>query len=136
MTTLNAVLIPCDGDKPVQSVTYDDSDYRNLTALIFDGDRTGTFTSLQATGADGTVVSLWGDDEGLLRSDAHQRINARAMQLYAHLTGATIEDFMSPLVGDWVVLGGADDDGESLAVPGWVQDFPFTWASSIPKADS
>lgn len=128
MSTINVIVIPADGTKPVRRDSYDTSDYTNLTALIFNGDRTGTFQCMTSADKDGNEVTLWLDDEGLLREDAGERINARAMELYAHLEEIGIEGFRVPLVGDYVITGGADEDGESLDAPGWIMDFPFTWS--------
>lgn len=125
---INVILIPADGAKPVQRTSYDTSDYKNLTALIFNGDRDGTFQCMTSADSLGHEVTFWFDDEGLFREDAGEAVNARAMQLYAHLEGMKVEDFSVPLVGDYVITGGADEDGESLDAPGWIMDFPFTWS--------
>lgn len=129
MGMINAILIPSDRTQDVRTVQYDDSDFTNLTALIFNGDRTGTFASTTISSPRGTV-SFWYDDEGLFRlgtEKINDIINLRAMELWAFLENATIHDFGTPLVGDYVILGGADEDGNSLPAPDWVKELTFTW---------
>lgn len=132
MSTIHVILIPADKTKPVARTTYDSSDYTNLTALIFNGDRTGTFDGM-TTAADGPYeeeITFWFDDNGLARADNEEIadiINLRAMQLYAHMTGMPLRSFAVPLIGDYVITGGADDEGESLDAPAWIMDFPFDW---------
>ena len=71
------------------------------------------------------------DDEGLFRLEAGERlhdiINLRAMQLWAYCDGVTLTDFRVPLIGDYVIVGDADEDGNSLDAPEWVATFPFDW---------
>jgi hypothetical protein len=129
MSTINVVVIPFDNDKPVRRESYDTTNYKNLTRLIFDGGTDGTFSCMTSADSLGHEVTFWFDDEGLLRNDAGNRINARAMQLFGHLEGVGVEDFAVPLVGDYVITGGVDDEGESLDAPGWVMDFGFTWTA-------
>lgn len=128
--TIKCVLIPNDASKPVREVEYDTDDYTNLTALIFDGKRDGTFDRMVGE-KDGEQVTLWFDDNGLFRLDSEEVndiINLRAMELYSHLNGnIPIHQYGVPLIGDYVITGGADEEGESLDVPGWVKDYPFTW---------
>lgn len=128
--TVKCVLIPNDASKPVREVEYDTADYRNLTALIFDGNREGTYDRMVGE-KDGEQVTLWFDDNGLFRLDSEEVndiINLRAMELYSHLNGdIPIQMYGVPLVGDYVITGGADEEGESLDVPDWVKDYPFKW---------
>jgi hypothetical protein len=130
--TIKCVLIPNDPAKPVREVSYDTADYTNLTALIFDGDRSGTFDRMVGE-KDGEEVTLWFDDNGLFRLEqpgveVGDLINLRAMQLFSHLNGdIDIRQYSVPLIGDYVITGGADVEGESLDCPEWVKDYPFTW---------
>lgn len=128
--TIKCVLIPNDPAKPVTEVEYDTADYTNLTALIFDGDRSGLFDRMVGE-KDGEEVTLWFDDEGLFKAESkgiENIINLRAMQLFSHLNGdIDIRQYSVPLVGNYVITGGADAEGESLDCPAWVKDFDFTW---------
>lgn len=134
MSTINVIVIPADKEQPVRRDTYDSSDYKNLTALIFSGDRDGTFDRMASIDEHGEEVTLWFDDEGLYRlkdeGGEHELadiINLRAMQLYAFLEHADIHSFSVPLLGDYVITGGADEEGESLPAPDWIMDFRFDW---------
>lgn len=132
MSIIKAVLIPSGTERPVTEVEYDTSDYKNLTALIFNGSRDGTFDRMVADDS-GDEITFWFDDNGLARlegeEDHEALVNFRAMELYAHLNDASIDQFAVPLVGDYVITGGADEEGNSLSVPEWVSDFPYTWHS-------
>lgn len=126
---INVIIIPADRHKPIREAQYDSTDYTNLTALIFDGNRDGTFDVMTAEDS-GDEVSFWFDDNGLARLDNEEVgdvINLRAMELYGHMTGNGLQDYGVPLIGDYVITGGADEDGESMPAPAWVKDFPFTW---------
>lgn len=125
--TIKAVLIPFDEDKPVEVIDFDNSSYENYYPLVAPDSR--CFTVLGASGYD-----MFGDDEGLLRADAGDRINARAMELYAAGAGVgvTIQDFHSPLVGDWLVVGseeGPMDQEKVTDVPQEVIDFTYSWTT-------
>jgi len=128
---IKCVLIPNDPAKPVTEVEYDSADYTNLTALIFDGDRSGLFDRMVGTDEHGDDVTLWFDDEGLFKVEdkgIENCVNLRAMQLFSHLNGdLDIRQYSVPLVGNYVITGGADAEGESLDCPAWVKDFDFTW---------
>lgn len=136
MASINVIVIPADKNAPVREDTYDSTDYKNLTALIFNGDRDGTFDRMTA-GDEGTT--FWFDDDGLARLDTEEVgdiINLRAMQLYAYLAGmgtttAALHDYAVPLVGDYVITGGADEEGNTLDYPGWLKEFPYTWHEQI-----
>lgn len=137
---VKAVLIPADVSKPVQEVSFNDTDYRNLTALIFDGSRDGTFDRMATANSLGAEVTFWFDDNGLARlesEDLADVINLRAMELYAHYEGMgrdplkAIDRFNVPLVGDYVITGGADEEGNDLDVPFGVAGFPFTWPGRV-----
>lgn len=121
MSTKKALLIPFDDSKPVTVV-----EVKEGLDPIYDlcAPESRCFTILG-----GDDFSLYGDDEGLLRSDAGERINARAMQLYAVSIGKTLEDFHSPLVGDWLAFGGVDAEGDTEEVTVRVLNFRFTWTS-------
>lgn len=130
MSKTKVIVIPSDKDQPVRWDEYDHSDYRNLTALVFDGKRDGTY-SMSTVGDSDRHVSLFFDDEGLFRLEAGEElpdiINLRAMQLWADLDHVSINDFSVPLIGTYVVVGDSDEDGNSMDAPAWVMDYPFTW---------
>jgi hypothetical protein len=115
------LLIPFDDTLPVEEVEFDGLD--DMYRLI------GCDTVDRMAAKD---VTFWLDDEGLLRGDASERINARAMELYASLTGAGLQDFAVPLVGNYLIDGPAGPGGEETDVPQRVLDFRFTWTSVRP----
>jgi hypothetical protein len=127
------IVIPFDGTQPLRWVDHPEGDYKNMTALVFDGDRDGGTYSLSVVGQGDRQVSMWYDDEGLFRLDRGEKlsdiINLRAMELWASVHGDDmgIFDFVVPLVGTYVITGREDDEGNSLDAPDWVMDFPFTW---------
>jgi hypothetical protein len=130
MSTINVIVIPANKDLPVRRESYDSTDYTNLTALIFAGDRDGTFDRMVSADPNDGEVTLWFDDNGLARldhEDVNDVINLRAMQLYSHLEGVDLEDYAVPLIGDYVITGGCDEEGESLDAPAWIMDYPFSW---------
>jgi len=127
-----AIVIPADKTKPLRWVDHPSDDWKNMTALVFNGDRDGgTYTMSTVGDTADKRVSLFYDDEGMFRLDNENLpdiINLRAMELWAHCDGGLdITDFRVPLIGDYVVVGDADEDGNSLDAPEWVADFPFDW---------
>lgn len=82
----------------------------------------------------GKTIELWGDEEGgpMMRADAGERINARAMQLFAHDWSVGIDAFMTPLCGDFLAVGGLQFSGRNADVPQWVRDFTFSWSTHRP----
>lgn len=123
MTITKAILVPFDDEKPVELIDLDNSDYLNITKIV--APDSGIFTRLGSM-----TFDMYGDDEGLLRNDAGERINARAMQIFAHDTGSTLRDYTSPLVGDWLLTGHPDIEGENTSVNESLLHFPFTWKSA------
>jgi len=137
-----AIIIPADGTQPLRWVDYAKGDYKNMTALVFDGNRDGGTYSLSIVGRGDKEVSLWYDDNGLARLDNEKLpniINLRAMEIWASLDGGLdIFDFRVPLIGTYVVTGQSDEEGNSTDAPSWVMDFPFSWHnkfSIIEKAE-
>lgn len=130
-----AIVIPSDGTQPLRWADHDNEDYKSMTALVFGGNRDGGLYSLSTVGDDPERrVSFFYDDEGLFRLERGESlpsiINLRAMQLWADLEGGMdIFDFRTPLVGDYVVVGDSDDEGNSTDAPAWVMDYPFDWHS-------
>jgi hypothetical protein len=126
-----AIVIPADATQPLRWADHPNDDYKDMTALVFDGDRDGGTYSLSIVGRGDREVSLWYDDNGLARLDNEKLpdiINLRAMQIWASLDGGLdITDFSVPLIGTYVVTGQADDDGNSMDAPAWVMEFPFNW---------
>ena len=119
-----ALLIPFDDEKSVEVVTID-TDSEGLDSIY----KRVAPDSRMFTVLGGDAFDLLGDDEGLLRSDAGERINARVMQLYAEDQNVALADFHSPLVGDWLVAGPLDEDGNQTDVPQGAVDFKFSWRS-------
>jgi hypothetical protein len=126
MTMLKALLLPFDEDRAVEVIDFDDSSYQNLYPIVAPESR--MFTAQDFPGG-----TMYGDDEGLLWGDPSKRINARAMQLLGERSDHGIEDFMSPLVGDWLVFGPVDAEGNNTSVPQDVIDFRFTWTARRPS---
>lgn len=128
-----AIIIPADKNLPLRWVDHPADDWKNMTALVFNGNRNGGTYSMSTVGnTDDKRVSLFYDDEGLYRLDAGEKladiINLRAMELWAHCDGGLdIMDFRVPLIGDYVVVGDADDEGNSKDAPAWVADYPYDW---------
>lgn len=123
MATTKAVLIPFDESKPVEVVDLRPNDLDQLYDLVAPDTRL-------ITGMGMSDAYMFGDDEGLLRDDAGERINARVMELFAADNGMGIRDFHSPLVGDWIVTGPADDEGDNTDVPQRVIDFTYSWTTT------
>lgn len=122
-TAIKAVLIPFDEDKPVEVVTLApglDAIYAYVApeSRMFEVVRGDTF-------------DLLGDEEGgpLMRSDAHERINARAMQVFADDHGMGVKDFNSPLCGDFLAVGRPNGRGNHTDVPQRVIDFTYSWTT-------
>jgi hypothetical protein len=130
-----AIIIPSDKTQPVRWADHANNDYRSMTALVFGGNRDGGMFSLSIVGEGDKRISLFYDDEGLFRLDNEKLpdiINLRAMELWAWCDGVVdISDFNVPLVGDYVVVGDADDDGNSTDAPAWVMEYPFSWHQRI-----
>lgn len=128
-----AIIIPSDGTQPIRWTEYGKGGWKDMTALVFGGNRDGGTYSMSTVGTTPDKrVSLFYDDEGLFRLDAGEKlpdvINLRAMELWSHCEGGIdIEQFSVPLIGDYVVVGDADDEGNSMDAPAWVADFPFVW---------
>jgi hypothetical protein len=123
MTTTKAVLIPFDESKPVEVIDLNsDSNNDQLYDLVAPDSR--CFTGMR-----GSDFYLMGDDEGLFHEDVENRVNARVMELFAKDNGMGIRDYHSPLVGDWLVVGPADEEGDSTDVPQRVIDFTYTWTA-------
>lgn len=121
MSKFKALLIPFDDTKPVEVVEINGRDdiYQHVApeSRRFTVQRSKTF-------------DLLGDEEGLFQGNPTERINARAMEIYASDWGLTLKDFLSPLVGDWLACGGADFNGNMTDVPQSVIDFQFSWTTS------
>lgn len=114
------LLIPFDDTLPVQEVEFNGLDdmYRLTECSMID----------RMVAKD---VTFWFDDEGLLREDAGQRINARAMELYASLTGHVLKDFAVPLVGNYLLDGPCDAEGCETDIPERIKDFRYSWTTKV-----
>jgi hypothetical protein len=120
MSKFRALLIPFDDDKPVEVVQIDGLD--DIYKYVAPDSR-----MFEVLGSDKFDLLL--DEEGgpMMRNDAGDRINARAMELYADAEGVGFGDFMVPLCGDYLAAGPVDRRGEMTDVPQEVIDFPFSW---------
>jgi hypothetical protein len=127
MTTTKAVLIPFDESKPVEVIDLRPNDLDQLYDLVAPDTRL-------ITGMGMSDAYMFGDDEGLLRNDAGERINARVMELFAKDAKMGIRDYHSPLVGDWLVTGPADGEGDNTDVPQRIIDFTYSWTAVRPGA--
>lgn len=130
MPTIKVLLIPSDATKPVEVKDYDQSDYKNLTALIFDGNREGLYDRFSMYDHNEEDITFWYDDEGMFRLDTEELsdiVNLRAMQLVSHVSGHVPINQIQPLIGNFVITGGADDEGNSLPAPEWLHTAEFDW---------
>lgn len=119
-----AYRIPCDEEVPVERIHLEDS-VSGLTSAVFDGtgieheDRVISISTFPHAG-----VQMAYDDNGLYR--AGPCTNQRAMRAWAHLTGRSVEDFVTPLVGNFVVFGVEPYTGETADVPievaAWIEE--------------
>ena len=117
------ILIPFDNDLPIREVEF--NSLQDMYRLI-ECDTVDRITSPNLT--------FWLDDEGLFHPDRAQRLNARAMQLLCHDSNATVSDLAVALVGNYLIDGPCDAEGNETDVPDWVGDFDFTWTSKVPEA--
>lgn len=120
-----AILIPFDTSKPVEVIDLQpglDAIYERVApdSRMFEVVRGNTF-------------DLYGDEEGgpLMRGDADERINVRAMELFAKDWNTGPEAFARPLCGDFLVVGKMSypsEDEEVLGdAPEWVIGHEFQW---------
>lgn len=119
---IKAVLIPFDDDQPVRVVELRRNNLEDIYDRVAPDSRC-------FTGMSGSDFYLMGDDEGLFHADVANRVNARVMQLYAEDAGMGLYDFHSPLVGDWLVVGPADEEGWTTDVPQRIIDRRYSWAT-------
>lgn len=124
-----ALLLPFDNGQEPRVVEIAEGDLDAIYQLIAPESR--LFTCLN-----GKDFTLYGDDEGLFHPQVHLRINARAMQLLADSEGVSIDAFHSPLVGDFLVFGLPDEEGNTTDVPQRAVDFKYSWVSAQPKPES
>ena len=127
-TKIKALLLPFDDGQPVRVIEVRDGNLEDIYDRIAPDSR--LFSCLN-----GKDFTLYGDDESLFHAEAHLRINARAMQLYADSEAVGIEAFHSPLVGDFLVFGLPDrQEGNTTDVPQRVVEFDYSWTTAVPKA--
>lgn len=124
MRTIKAVLIPFDESKPVEAIDLPpgiDAIYERVApdSRMFEVVR-------------GKSFDLLGDEEGgpLMRNDAKDRINARAMQVFAADHGVDLHAFNGPMCGDFLAVGQPDANGNHTDVPGGVLEFNYTWTTT------
>lgn len=134
MSTLKALLIPFDDDKPVELVELEQGE--QIRERIYDlvAPDSRMFEVVR-----GKTIELWGDEEGgpMMRSDAGERVNARAMQLFASDHNVDLSAFASPLCGDFLAVGLTRPSGISNKdVPEWLRDFEFTWKARRPTTEA
>jgi hypothetical protein len=118
MTNHKALLIPFDENKPVEEIEFDADRPDTWAKLVCPAGGSGAidFKSFPTQG-----TQLMFDDMGLY--DQPNNTNPRAMKLWAHLSGISLDNFRQPLVGDFVVLGLDRYQGETEDVPGHVRYF-------------
>lgn len=122
MTQFKALIIPADADLPLIEGVYDDNDMDSLAKLVFGADdAAGNYVGVSTMRQSG--VQFVYDDNGLIRSDALPIMNIRAMKVWAHLAHRRVNEFPSPLVGTYVVIGLDSGSGESMDVPQVVRDY-------------
>ena len=113
MTIHKALLIPHDEMQAVEEVEFDTDRVHTWEELV--GSKTLDFKSFPTQGA-----QLMYDDMGLYRQP--NNTNVRAMKLWAHLAGVSLDNFRQNLVGNFVVIG-MTRYGETADVPGSVRYF-------------
>lgn len=109
---VKAVLIPFDTSLPCRTVEHDNADYRRITRLVCADPDHGSF---DIHTFDEHNCALAFDDEGLYTQP--DNVNPRAIALWAALDEIELRDFAVPLVGDYLVIGPTDDEGNTLDVP-------------------
>jgi hypothetical protein len=129
MTTNKAVLIPWEMDKDIEVI---DLEQGNLDAIY---DRIAPESRLFSVSSF-RHFALYYDDEGLYTQPEHQ--NLRAMVLWGAEEGVPLSRFRYPLVGNYLVVGPADDEGENTDVPEgiirMVQDVSTSVRDMLAKA--
>jgi hypothetical protein len=104
MATIKGILMPVDQFAPISVVEFDQSDYTQITKLIG-----GTFGVTDTLRPD---ASVWYHDEGKILG---LPVNRRAsLFLWVHRTEFRGYD---ALMGDVLILGPADDEGNTTSVP-------------------
>lgn len=122
MSTIKALLIPFDEANDVTLIDLEPN-LERIYDLVAPDSR--MFEVVR-----GKSLELWGDEEGGpgMRGDAGERVNARAMQLFARDHGVGLEAFASPLCGDFLAVG-LNTRNQNTDVPGWASRFNFTWSN-------
>jgi len=132
MTKYAAIRIPFQIDEPVEKVEYDDEKRDQLSELVFgtsDDSLPLGYASFRTKG-----VQMFFDDLGLFRQPT--ATNLRAMELWAALAGRRFSEFRQPLVGDYVVLGMTEWDGETADVHEKIVEFALSMNSHIKESAS
>lgn len=121
MRTTKALLIPFDTTEPVRLIDLQPG-LDALYALVAPDSR--MFEVVRSV-----TFDLLGDEEGgpLMRNDAQERINVRAMELFAFDHKVGPEAFSYPLCGDFLVTGHPDARGNRTDAPEWPASFVFSW---------
>ena len=109
-----AYVIPHDKDKPITPLVLD-GDYIDEIVLAVFGQESGPLGWSTLRGAD---IQFFYDDVGLYLQP--ENINHRAMKLWAHAAGRSLDDFRQPLVGNYVVLG-VNRIGDMTDVPSSIE---------------
>jgi len=107
-TSHKAILIPHDITREIEEIDLPTGNYKEITKRVCrDGDGLFSVSNL------GHFTFAY-DDEGLFTQPGN--INSRAMAIWAKVEGVSMRSFRSPLVGDYLMLGPADDEGENTDV--------------------
>lgn len=101
---MRAVLVPYNDEANVRVFNY--REVEELNHLIHSNTPVGQSRYLDFKTFPFHGVQLAYDDMGLYQQPLN--INRRAMKLWAHLAGMTVQDFTQNLVGDFVVIGVTD----------------------------
>lgn len=116
MATHKALLIPADEMKPVEEITFDSDKPGDWGDMVKSENGLVDFSTFRDK-----RTQLMYDDMGLYTQP--NNTNVRAMKLWAHLAGVSLDNFRQPLVGDFVVLGLDPYEGETEDVTADVRYF-------------
>lgn len=109
MTPVRMLVVPADDQTRVSVVNVEED---QITSLVFA--EHPEWSELTFSAFNAQKIQCAYDDLGLFRQG--DRMNARAMFLWAALRNMSVNDFQVPLVGNFVFFG-YDDEGESIDIP-------------------
>ncbi len=104
MSVIKGIYLPCDADKPIERVEFESGNIKAIQHYVG-----GWF---QVVDIERPGASIFCDEEGKMKGSP---LNRRATMLWwTHWTPARNVDV---LMGDCLIIGQPDDDGESQSVP-------------------